>query len=373
MILANTTNFVLAGGGEPGLLLAGLAIADELRASVPHARVVFAGSGTGPEVRRICRTGYEYVALGGACEDRPVRAWQWPWTRWGEPRLLLKRIRPAAVVSLGGAIGESVGRAAAGLRLPLVILEQHVSASLTTRRLAAKAQLICLGFEETRRNLAANCPIRVTGIPLTRPDPPGGDAAPTDDAAVVRAGAGRLVILGDGGSSRTMNAVLPRAIGRLQGHIPHWRVVHRTHGDDVRPVKRLYRRFGIDAVTTGHIHNLPGLLARSDLVIATTPPSDVVELSVSATPIVAAIEADSPECSQVRTARTLAQRGACLLVEQPHHEQAWTQVLKPLLSDSGHRRRLAAAMQRHFRNDAAWHMAGMIRDLISSAAGRCVA
>lgn len=259
MILANTTNFVLAGGGEPGLLLAGLAIADELRSSIPRSRIIFAGAGTGPEVRRICRAGYEYVALGGACEDRPGRAWQWPWTRWGEPRLLLKRTRPAAVVSLGGAIGEAVGRAAAGLRLPLAILEQHVSPSLATRRLAAKAQLICLGFEETRRNLVANCPIRVTGIP------------------------------------------------------------------------------------------------------------------VSATPIVAAIETDSPECSQVRTARTLAQRAACLLVEQPDQEQAWTQVLKPSLSDSGHRRRLTAAMQRHFRNDAAWHMAGMIRDLISSAAAHRVA
>ena len=294
MILADTTNIVLAGGGEPGLLLAGLAIADELRSLVPHARILFAGAGTGSECRRICRSGYEYVALGATSESRTTRSWRLSWTRWGEPRLLLKRTQPAAVVVLGGTIGESVGRAATALGLPLVLLEQHASASRATRRLAARAQLICLGFEETRRSLAASCPTRVTGIPVTRPDLP--DMGPAEEAASFRAGPGRLVILGDGGASRTMNAVLPRAIGRLQEHMSNWRVVHRTRDDEVRPVKRLYRRFGIDAVTTGHIHNLSGLLARADLVIATTPPSDVVELAVSASPIVAAIGADTPEC-----------------------------------------------------------------------------
>jgi UDP-N-acetylglucosamine:LPS N-acetylglucosamine transferase len=228
-----------------------------------------------------------------------------------------------------------------------------------------------LGFEETRQQLAANCPVRFTGIPVTRPDASG--MGPAEEAISFRAGPGRLVILGDGSASRTMNAVLPRAIGRLQEHMSDWRVVHRMRGDEVRPVKRLYRRFGIDAVTTGHIHNLPGLLARSDLVIAATPPSDVVELATSATPIVAAIGADAPDCVQVQTAKTLAQRGACTLVEQPDQEQAWTRVLEPLVRDSGHRRQLAVAMQSHFRNDAAWHVAGMIRDLISSAARTCVA
>ncbi len=291
-----------------------------------------------------------------------------PWTRWSESRALLRRIRPAAVVSLGGGIGDSVGRAAAGLDLPLVLLEQHVTPSRAARRLAAKAQLICLGFEESRQNLAANCPVRVTGIPVTRPElsVEGDAAAEDDDVSLARPG--RLVILGDGGSSRVLNAVLPRAIGRLQEHMPNWRIVHRTRADEVRPVKKIYRRFGIDAITTGHIHNLPGLLARSDLVIATTPPADLVELAFSATPIVAAIRADAGECAHARTARMLAQRGACLLVDQPDREQAWTQVLEPLLRDNGRRRQLAVDMQRHFRDDAAWHVARMIRDLISPPA-----
>lgn len=150
MIQVNATNFVLAGGSEPGLLLAGLAIADELRALVPHARFLFAGSGTADECRRICHAGYEYVAFGSPPESRRSRGWRLPWTGWGEERHLLKRIRPAAVISLGGRIGEKVGQAAAGLGLPLAVLEQHGTASRATRRLVSKAAVVCLGFEETR-------------------------------------------------------------------------------------------------------------------------------------------------------------------------------------------------------------------------------
>ncbi len=375
MIQVNTTNFVFAGGSEPGLLLAGLAIADELRAIVPHARFLFAGSGAEDECRRICHAGYEYVAFGIPPHLRPSRAWRWPWTGWGEERRLLKRTRPAAVISLGGAIGESVGHAAAGLGLPLAVLEQHVTASRATRRLATKAAVVCLGFEETRHRLAANCPVRVTGVPMARF---GLLATDESTASEVTPGAAsaksrRLVILGDGGPRREMSAALPRAISRLEEHLPNWRVVHRTRFDEVRPVQRLYRRLGVDAVTTGHIHNLSAVLARSDLVIAMTPPTDVVELAASATPIVAAIGADAPDCTQVRTARTLARSGACAVVDEPDQELAWARILEPLLRDSGHRRQLAAAMQRHLRTDAAWQVASMIRDLIASTARVCVA
>jgi UDP-N-acetylglucosamine--N-acetylmuramyl-(pentapeptide) pyrophosphoryl-undecaprenol N-acetylglucosamine transferase len=371
MIQVNTTNFVFAGGGEPGVLLAGLAIADELRAIVPHARFLFAGSGMGEECRRICHAGHEYVAFGLAPESRASRAWRLPWTGWGEERRLLQRARPAAVVSLGGSIGEAVGRAAAGLGLPLAALEQHVTVSRATRRLATKAHVICLGFAETRRQLVANCPVRVTGVPVARSSLTSTDEATAVDGQESAESSGRLVILGDGGPRRELSAALPRAIGRLQEHLPNWRVVHRTRFDEVRPVQRLYRRFGVDAIATGHIHNLSTLLARSDLVIATTPPADVVELAASATPIVAAIGADAPECAQVRTARSLARGGACVVVDEPDQELVWARVLEPLLRDAGHRRQLAAAMQRHLRTDAAWQVASMIRDMAFSSSRAC--
>jgi UDP-N-acetylglucosamine--N-acetylmuramyl-(pentapeptide) pyrophosphoryl-undecaprenol N-acetylglucosamine transferase len=150
-----TTNFFLAGGGEPGLLLAGLAIADELSALVPQARFLFGGSGAADECRRVCHAGHEYVAFGNPPDSRRSRMWRWPWSGRGEERRVLERLQPAAVISLGGAIGETIGHAAATLGLPLAVLEQRVAASPATQRLAAKASLVCLGFEQTRHRQVA--------------------------------------------------------------------------------------------------------------------------------------------------------------------------------------------------------------------------
>ena len=372
MIQVDTKSFVLAGSGEPGLLLAGLAIADELQAIVPHSRFIFAGAGAAEECRIVCRAGYEYVAFGRSAESRRSRIFRWPWAARGEPRRLLQRIQPAAVVALGGTMGESVGRASVGLGFPLAVLEPRITASRATRRLAATARVVCLGFEETRQQLDARCPARVTGIPLARPR----CEAAVQDAAVAQAAlqacstarAGRLVILGGGTPRHELSAALPRAIGQLQQHVPGWRVVHRTHGGDVRALQWVYRRLGVDAVATGHIHNLPSLLNRSELVIAATPPADIMELAASTAPIVAAIQGHSPSCERVRTALSLGRRGACVVVDKPDCELAWTRVLEPLLQDHTYRRQLAATMTQQLRTDAAWQIASIIRDIVSSPA-----
>ena len=166
MIQVNTTNFVLAGGSEPGLLLSGAG--DRRRAACHRAArpisVCRLRCGGRMPADLPCRL--RVCGLWHSAGQSSVAGLALPWTGWGEERRLLKRIRPAAVISLGGAIGESVGHAAAGLGLPLAVLEQHVTASRATRRLATKAAVVCLGFEETRHRLAANCPVRVTGIPI---------------------------------------------------------------------------------------------------------------------------------------------------------------------------------------------------------------
>ncbi len=178
-----TTSFVLAGGGEPGLLLAGLAIADELQALVPQARFLFGGSGAADECRRVCHAGYEYVAFGNPPDSRRAPRWRWPWSGRGDVRRVLERLRPAAVITVGGAIGEAIGNAAAKLGLPLAVLEQRVAASPATQRLASKASLVCLGFEQARHRLAASCPVRVTGVPVARSAALAVDGSPQCDGS----------------------------------------------------------------------------------------------------------------------------------------------------------------------------------------------
>jgi hypothetical protein len=51
-------------------------------------------------------------------------------------------------------------------------------------------------------------------------------------------------------------------------------------------------------------------------------------------------------------------------------KSGWTRVLEPLLTNVQPRQRLQAAMQNHFRRDAAWQLASMIRDMLTTVRTR---
>ena len=366
MILPSTTNIVIAGGGTTDVLLPGLAVADELRTLVPRARIIFAGSGSSTEYQQIRDAGYEYQ-VAGSYHDAP----------WGRgiihrligpspERQVLTKARPAVVLSMGGEVGEAVGRTASRMGLPLIVFEPHVHLSHATRRLAPMADLICLAFDETKQGLAASCPVRVTGIPVKRSELVAGDGGPWTDKAKSGRQLRRLVILGDDEHSRQLNAVLPRALRQLSNRLLNWRIVHRARSDEVRPIRRMYARSGIDAVATAHVHKLPELLARADLVIAATSLTELVAVAAAGRPTIVAVGPEGSPAWQSEVGRTLARNGACVVVDQVAQQSRWTRVLEPLLTSQKGRRRLQTALQNHFRRDAAWHLASMIRDRLSS-------
>ncbi len=370
IMISGTVNVVIAGGGDSTVLLPSLAVADQLRNLIPNSRMVFTGSGCAAEYRRVSQAGHRYCVVGSpGFNDRKPRLVD-RLTRFAAERQFLRQMCPGAVISAGGGVGERLGRAAVALGLPLVVLEHDAVPCRATSYLAPLADLVCLGYEETRQYLRASCPVRVTGVPL-----PGScvaeyaDTSRRPDNAIARV-FHRLVILADRIGTYQLNSVLPRALSRLRSRLDTWRVVHQTGTDEVRAVKSLYRDLGIDAVATSHIHNLPSVLDKSDLAISDASSATVAEVAAAGVPMVLAPSKQSSDARQLNTAKMLQQSGACIVVERTDHEGDWTQALDRLLADSRRRQRLSSGMRRHFRSDAAWQIAAMIQDVLWSAGHR---
>jgi len=369
-MISDTVNIVIAGGGGPNVLLPSLAVADQLATLLPNSRMIFTGSGCAAEYRRVSKAGHQYCLVGSpAVTERKPRLVD-RLMRFAPERQFLRQTRPGVVVSAGGEVGERLGRAAAALGLPLVVLEHDAVPCRATRCLAPLADLVCLGYEETRQHLRASCPVRVTGVPL-----PGScvaefaDASRRPDNAIVRV-FHRLVVLADRIGNYSLNSVLPRALFRLRSRMDGWHVVHQTGADEVRAVKSLYRDFGINAVATSYIHNLQSVLDKSDLAISDASSATVAEVAAAGVPMVLAPSRQSSDARQLNTAKMLQQRGACVVVERTDRECDWTQALDRLLADSRRRQRLSSGMRRHFRSDAAWQIAAMIQDILWSAGRR---
>ncbi|HEY7513567.1 MAG TPA: glycosyltransferase, partial [Vicinamibacteria bacterium] len=146
---------LIAAGGTGGHLFPGIAVADELVRRDAGTRVVFVGTPRGLESRLVPRAGY-------ALERLPIL----PLNRVGPWRLVLglaalpggllrafalaRRLRPDAVLGVGGYAGGPVVLAAALLRVRTVILEPNARPGFTNRVLRLFAGRAACAYEETR-------------------------------------------------------------------------------------------------------------------------------------------------------------------------------------------------------------------------------
>ena len=161
------TRVLFAGGGTAGHLVPGLAVASALVArGTDPATIHFVGSDRGVEADMVPAAGFSLDELPGrGIPRRPgVAMLRAGWaivaaTRTGVQ--IVRRRRPAVVVSLGGHAAFAAAFGAVVTRTPLVLMEQNVRAGAVNRRLARAARASAVTFPGTDLPRA-----RVTGNPL---------------------------------------------------------------------------------------------------------------------------------------------------------------------------------------------------------------
>jgi UDP-N-acetylglucosamine--N-acetylmuramyl-(pentapeptide) pyrophosphoryl-undecaprenol N-acetylglucosamine transferase len=118
--------------------------------------VVLVGPETGAEARLVPAAGFtlETIEVRGFDRSRPLSLPATGWTAlkaFGRARSLLKRIRPAVIVGMGGYVSLPVCVAAASLRIPVVLHEQNIVLGLANKVCKPLARRIGVSFEDTLR------------------------------------------------------------------------------------------------------------------------------------------------------------------------------------------------------------------------------
>src|SRR4051812_29793482 len=179
---------VIAGGGTGGHLYPGIAVARELLARVPAARVSFAGTAKGIESRVLPREGFalDLIRSGGlkgkSFGDRLSGAWLLPQSVFDSWRIVSRR-RPDLVVGVGGYSAGPVVLVAALRGIPTMLLEQNAVPGLTNRLLARVVRAAAVTFDSTREFFGSKA--FVSGNPV-RPEffgAAGSSQEPSPDAA----------------------------------------------------------------------------------------------------------------------------------------------------------------------------------------------
>jgi UDP-N-acetylglucosamine--N-acetylmuramyl-(pentapeptide) pyrophosphoryl-undecaprenol N-acetylglucosamine transferase len=315
---------VITGGGSAGHVLPALAIAEAL---VDHGHdpsdVHYVGARRGIETKLLPATPFPHTFLDVVGLQRELNVANVRRNATMVPKLvvarraavaLLRDLRPAVVVSVGGYASLPAVLAARRLRMPIVVVSYDRipgRASALTARIAAAA---AVAFPDSPLPRAV-----VTGAPLRRRILEA-DRTRDRDAARQRLGLSgdRFVLAVTGGSlgSVALNDAVDAYVERHAGDTGL--AVRQVVGDrylDRAPVGR----DGDDGVlhqVVGFDEHVEDLYCAADLLIGRGGASTVAEVAVTGTPAVLVPWSRAAEDHQTRNVAWLADQGGAMLLPE---------------------------------------------------------
>jgi UDP-N-acetylglucosamine--N-acetylmuramyl-(pentapeptide) pyrophosphoryl-undecaprenol N-acetylglucosamine transferase len=221
----------------------------------------------------------------------------------------LREIKPDGVIGSGSYSSAPVVTAAFLLGIKTAILEQNALPGLTNRMLGKLVNRIYIAFDEARGYFPRGRTL-LTGNPVRR------DILRADEED--ERGRDKFSILVFGGSQGAVaiNAAFLDATEYLTDIWSGLRVVHQTGEDGYDSVEAAYRRKNLKVDLFRFIDNMSGAYNASDLVVCRAGATSIAEITALG---LASILIPYPYASddhQTVNARSLAERGATVLIKQ---------------------------------------------------------
>lgn len=308
----NKRPVLIMAGGTGGHVFPALAVAAEL--SARGVAVAWLGTRRGLEARVVPAAGYplETVRVSGLRGKGALRLLLAPFmlaVALLQALLIQLRLRPCAVLGMGGFASGPGGVIAWLLRRPLLVHEQNSVAGMTNRWLLPFARTVMEAFPGSLpakyHPLHTGNPVRaeITQLP-----------SPAEHFAT-RGGALRVLVIGGSLGAHALNETVPAAVQQLAAG-QSLQLYHQTGRADVAAVQAAYAAFGMDARVAAFIDDMAAAYAWADVVICRAGALTVAELAVVG---VASILVPFPHATddhQTGNARFLADAGAAILMPQ---------------------------------------------------------
>ena len=350
---------LIMAGGTGGHVFPALAVAEQLReAGVP---VVWLGTQNGLEARVVPATGIPvcWIRVSGLRGKGLLRLLTAPFML-GLALLqafrLMIRLRPVAVLGMGGFVTGPGGLTAWLLRRPLLIHEQNSVAGLTNRLLAPLASRVLEAFPGSLRGAVhTGNPVRESLLAESQ-KPHEADSVP------------HLLVVGGSLSASVFNETVPRVLAALSGQRPA--VWHQTGLKHLSVAKQAYREAGVEARIDAFIDDMAGAYRWADLVLCRAGAMTIAELAVMGVASILVPYPYAVDDHQTGNARYLADAGAAVLIPQTELTEQRLQQALGMLQQPQHLQKMAALARKLARPQAAREVAAHCLELAGLKTGQ---
>lgn len=354
----------IAGGGTGGHVFPAVAVAQALQ-SLAKVDVVFFGSERGLESRIVPERGFRLETLRiepmrGRGTLRGLCASALALRAAAESLPVVRRLRPRALLSVGGYAAGPVSLAAAALGVPIAILEPNSVVGLTNRVLGPLAARAYIAWDDAGGAFRSRA-LRPFGVPLR----PGFSPQPY----VARGSSPRILVMGGSQGAALLDERVPQAVARLaSGRASGLRVLHQAGRDRAEDVRAAYARAcGAGAEVVPFIDDMARAIADADVVVSRAGAGAIAEITSIGRASVLVPLRSAADDHQTKNALALAGRGAAACVRQDDAApDRLAGVIDRLVSDDAARVAMADAARIAGRPHAARDVAS---DLLGLAEG----
>jgi UDP-N-acetylglucosamine--N-acetylmuramyl-(pentapeptide) pyrophosphoryl-undecaprenol N-acetylglucosamine transferase len=328
---------LVTGGGTAGHVTPLLAVASEIVAQQPDAKVRYIGKYKDPMSSAVSDHSAiekDYKICAGKLRRFHGKSAAWYLT---QPKLVLRNIidifllifgtvqsffillfwRPKVIFVKGGYVGLPVGLAAIALRIPVVTHDSDALPGLANRVLAKHAAALAVGAPIEQYPQYASKNVHFTGVPV-RDDflhPPSQDEA--KQALAVASYTHVIAIVGGSlGAVRVNNAILENLSQIATGHTDRavlW--FTGTYGFDEITQKVSKTDFP-NVFVQPYTHDLPTVFAAATVVITRAGATTLAELSIMKKPIIVIPNPLLTGGHQTKNAQMLAEKNAAVIVQE---------------------------------------------------------
>ncbi len=298
---------LIMAGGTGGHVFPALAVAEQLQAR--GWPVAWLGTHAGLEARVIPPSGIPiyWIRVKGLRGKGKLRLLTAPFMlAWAllQAAFVLLKLRPAAVLGMGGFTTGPGGVMAWLLRRPLIIHEQNSVAGLTNRLLAPLARPALEAFPKSLKNAVH------TGNPVRRSiaEIPFNEHRPASRRA-------RLLVVGGSLGAAVLNTQVPVALAELDAQ-QRPQVWHQTGLRLIDEARQAYAAAGVEVRLDAFIEDMATAYEWADLVLCRAGALTIAELAAAGVASILVPYPYAVDDHQTANARYLVDAGAAVLMPQ---------------------------------------------------------
>lgn len=319
---------IVTGGGTGGHIFPALEIAKEFKRHQHAPEVIFIGNKNSLEERMATVAHLRFFGLRtkklvGQNWLQKIGALFFLGVSFLQALVILIRLRPKAVIGVGGYVSAPVILASFVLGIKRYICEQNVVPGFANKYLAYLAKRIFISFENSRSYFPRH-KVVFSGNPVRHEF----FALPEKNLSSFR-----ILVTGGSLGASFINHEIPTVLASVIKECPDLKVTHQTGQPMLDEVRAHYHDLGITAHVVPFIDNMPRAFSDHDVLVSRAGATVCAEIMASGMPAIL-IPYPFANGHQKYNAEALAKIGAAVMVEQNDRFQpCLASTLKTFYSD----------------------------------------